>query len=217
MSKNEWEDLNEVHPELAEIMSEASKAETEAMANGFIDDLLQVEEKMFNDFGNPDGNAWTWVISLGEPGEYNEETGNTSGDLTFTPVCKGGDVYEILKDRKLFGRLLLNDAVGLIVRVGGKAHGTDEFKPQDVIVTIMVNGSGLFTAVRLLGDDRVETEWVGTDVISANVTGEDECPSITGKGRLADTAFSTYMAPTVLRDSRPEMASAFIELFKDEK
>jgi hypothetical protein len=219
MSNNEWEDLNEVHPELAEVMSKAQETATEAMAQGFIKDLLQVEEKMFDDFGNPEGSASTWVISLGEPGEYDEKTGDTKGDLNFTPVSSNGDVYKILRERKLFGRLMLSDAVGLIVRVGGKASASDdgEFPPQDVVITIMVNGSGLFTAVRLLEDDRVETEWVAADVIAANVAEGEKCPSITGKGRLADVAVSTYMAPAVIKDSRPEMARALVEMFKDDK
>lgn len=221
MSEEEYEQLRETHPELADVMRQAAEAELSRMRDSFIEELREIEEKFFIERGDAEDNAEAWVISINESETVvDHDSGIATGQLVFSPVENAPlDIYELLRSNDLFLSMLGEDVVGLLVRVGGTARGVDirtgeEVEGKDVTITIMVNGTGMFTACRMLKDNEVVTESVLNDEINKNL---DEGKDLTGRGELADVAVSAFMAPKQIRLNKPEIADAMTEILRERK
>lgn len=221
MSEEEYEQLRDIHPELADVMRQAAEAQLSRMRDSFIEELREIEDRFFTERGDAEGEAEAWVISINEhETEVDHDAGTATGQLVFSPVENAPlDIYELLRSNDLFLSMLGEDVVGLLVRVGGTARGIDtktgkEIEGKDVTITIMVNGSGMFTACRMIKDNEVHTECVLSEEIHKNL---DEGKDLTGKGQLADVAVSAFMAPKQIRLTKPEIADAMTEILKERK
>lgn len=222
MSEEEYEELREIHPELADVMRQASESQVNRLRDSFIKELREIEDKFFTERGDCGGDAEAWIITVDEQSVViDHDAGTSVGQLVFSEVNGAPeDVYALLKSNDLFLSLLGKEVVGLLVRVGGKAKGKnmdtgDAIKGQDVVLTMMVNGSGFFTACRMLDSNEVHTESVMNDEVDLDAKDDDK--GITGRGRLADTAFVAFNAPKQIRLTQPQIADAMEQILNSRK
>lgn len=218
--------LGDVHPDLDGIISDAEKTIYDESLLKIKEDFLQIEEGIWKESGNPDGNATVWLVTVGASniGEAKKKIAELSNDpsviqvqlneipdgvaddeggmLAMLPAGTDGDVYELLQDPSVMLGIIESDAVGLIARVGGWASTEEGVKPsesatrRELVITCLVTNGAMYTITRMLDNDDVIC-----DILKH---GDVEF----GEQRLYDAMTMTFCLPSMLDgDLRTALAS----------
>jgi len=229
---SEDNNLNEVHPELEDILTNAEDKLIEHVVDSVLDDFKQIEEAMWDRLGDPDGlasvfgvhilannmsDAMDKVVELGDdavplnkPDDIDSEEGGLLGVELYAQT---GQAYELLPNPEMLLAIAEKDPVGLIVRVGGHSSETatkEGKRPseaddrKDVVLTVMCTHAAIYTIVRFIGESRTE---IMVKQLSDMVVGES---------KLVDAIVTTFMGPNIIRDQRPEMFEDFKEELREQ-
>lgn len=225
---SEDNNLNEVHPELEEILTTAEDKLVDHVIDSVLEDFKQIEQAMWDKIGDPDGlaalfgvhilannmaDAMDKVVELGEdamplnkPDDIDSDEGGLLGIECYGET---GHAYDMLPSPEMLLAIAEKDPVGIIVRVGGHSSQTavkDGKRPsqaddrQDVVLTVMCTHAAVYTIVRFVSDPS-RTEIVVQQLAELNV----------GESKLVDAIVTTFMGPNIIRDQRPEMFEDFKE------
>lgn len=201
--------LDEIHPDLTSIMKDAESGITEEAFDQIGKDFDQIESTMWEAEGDPDGDAQLYVV---------KELINDEGiaGLTITPFGQiGDDVYAMLKDPALCKQIAEEPTLGLILRCGGKARPTDdgEGSAEDVALSVLVCGTGIFAVTRLVGSDEiVRASKRLDDIFKDGTVNEDaEAGGLSGMGRLADQMILSYIVPPLLKKHKPDVYELIVK------
>ena len=229
---SEDNNLNEVHPELEEILTNAEDKLVEHVVDSVLEDFKEIEQAMWDRIGDPEGlasmfgvhilannmaEAMDKVAELGDdampinkPDDIPSEEGGLIG-----VECYGqtGQAYEMLPSPEALLAIAEKDPVGIIVRVGGHSSETavkqgkrpsqaDDRK--DVVITVMCTHAAVYSIVRF--------SFSGETVINATQLGEVKI----GESRLIDAVITTFMGPNIIRDQRPDMFENFKEELREQ-
>lgn len=208
--------LGDVHPDLDGIISDAENAIYDESVLKIQEDFLQIENGIWEESGNPDGDASVWLVTIGadsigeakkmiaEMGEdsavrhvqLNEPPEGASDDdggmLILKEVGSHGDVYELLANPRVMLGVVESEAVGLIARVGGWASEEEGVKPsqsasrREIVITCLVTNAAMYTVTRMLDNNDVVC-----DILKH---GDVEF----GEQRLYDAMTMTFCLPSML-------------------
>ena len=218
--------LGDVHPDLDAIISDAEKVIFDDSLLKIQEDFLQIEQGIWKESGNPDGNASLWLVTIGADniGEAKKkiaEIGNDptvrqvqlndvpegvsdddGGMLIMLPAGEDGDVYELLADPNVMLRVMETNAVGLIARVGGWASDEEGVKPsessrrRELVITCLVTNAAMYTVTRMLDNDDVVCDILKHGDLDF------------GQQRLYDAMTITFCLPSLLDgDLRTSLAN----------
>ena len=225
--------LNEVHPELADIIEGAESQIMSDVTTEVLVDFKMIEQGMWDQMGDPDGIATVWtvniladnmadamdkqvelgdsIVQLNKPDDIDEPE---AGLMGINLIAQSGNVYSELLNPKTMLAVAEADPVGLIVRVGGyssKQAGKDGIRPsqaddrEDVVVTVLCTNAVVYTIMRKVSNPNDDL------IIDTKPVFE-----ITyGESRLIDAVMMTYMAPQVVRGSgNEEMYEEFLNALR---
>lgn len=229
---NEDNNLNEVHPELEEILTNAEEKLVDHVIDSVLEDFKQIEQAMWDNIGDPDGlatifgihiladnmaDAMDKVVELGEevtalnkPDDIGSDEG---GLLGVEMYAQTGQAYDLLPSPEMLLAIAEKDPVGVILRVGGHSSETatkegkrpsEATDRKDVVVTIMCTHAAVYSIVRFVGDNNTHVQ---VKQLSELVVGES---------RLVDAVVTTFMGPNVIRDQRPDMFENFKEELREQ-
>jgi len=208
---------SQVHPELESIIEEAEANLIGDIMESVSEDFRSIEKHMWEQFGDPDGVASAFgvtiladnmgdamdkvretegqVVTLNKPDDIDTDEG---GLLGIEHLASHGDMYAMLFSRELIVKLIKNEPVGLIVRVGGfgsEVAATEDVRPseasdaKDVVVTAMCTNAGVYAIIR-----NAKTG----ELIGESNTSYDNVKN--GESKMIDAMMASFMAPSLMRD-----------------
>lgn len=213
---SEDNNLNEVHPDLEEILVGAEEQIATDVVESVREDFTQIEQFMWDKMGDPNGDATLWgvsiqadnmadamdritemdnVMTINKPDDI--PTSDEGGLLGIELLGEGGDMYGLLFSMDMMKTLVKKDPVGIIVRVGGYASGKaqeENVRPSqasdasDVVVTCMCTNAAVYTIIRnAKTGESVHSQHQRIDQIEV------------GESKMVDALMACFMAPSILR------------------
>lgn len=225
--------LNEVHPELADIIEGAESQIMSDVTTEVLLDFKMIEQGMWEQMGDPDGIATVWtvniladnmadamdkqvelgdsIVQLNKPDDIDEPE---AGLMGIHLIAQSGNLYsELLKPSTMLA-VAEADPVGLIVRVGGfsSAEANDKgIRPseaddrEDVVVTVLCTNAVVYTIMRSVSNPDKDLVIDTKPVFEVTY----------GESKLIDAVMMTYMAPQVVRGSgNEEMYQEFLDALR---
>lgn len=224
---SEDNNLNEVHPELEEILTNAEDKLVDHVIDSVLEDFKQIEQAMWDRIGNPEGlasvfgvhilaenmaDAMDKVVELGDEAQPLNKPDDIPSDegglIGIQHYAETGHAYDLLPSPEMLLAIAERDPVGLIVRVGGHSSETavkDGKRPsqaddrKDVVITVMCTHAAVYSIVRMIGSGETHIQI------------EQLADLEVGKSKLVDAIVTTFMGPNIIRDQRPEMFEDFKE------
>lgn len=225
LMSNDNYNLEEIHPDLPEIIEEAENNAFKEAIESIKEDFITIEQRLWEDYGDPDTETSVWSVTLQAttPEDAKELLDNTPDDvnLVHTPknindvagmlgvyrVATGGDVYKMLADPKIIFELAKDDSVGMIVRLGGYASTEKDVSPsksktkQNMALAILCTNSTVISIARMVDDPEQEP------VVTATRIDDVEF----GQQRLIDAVVMAYSLPQAVRREMPKVFNSIIE------
>lgn len=200
--------MEELHPELKEIIEQAAKAIDAESKTDVVSDFKRIEEILFDEQGDPDMQHQLYAMRVLATKEEAENIDAVVKDFrtdtesqSFVAVeliGEGNDIYGGLSNMRLAMSVTEDEStVGLIVRVGGYVKDKDnKERIGESVVTIMHASKYICSAVRVKG----------TDEVVYNTMTIDEWEM--GESKLVDAIVMMSVMPRYLREKKPRIYNA---------
>ena len=202
--------MEELHPELKEIIENAAKELDTESQEACVNDFKRIERTLFEEQGDPDFQhqlyAMRALVSGSEEAYRPEDTEvkdfrEDKDSKTFIAVeliGEGNDIYGGLSNMRLAMSLADDETcVGTIVRCGGYIKDKDnKERIGESVVTIMYASKYICSAVRTKGTDEVVYNTITIDDWEM------------GESKLIDAIVMMSVMPRYLREKRPRVYNA---------
>lgn len=209
--------------ELETIMSDAESKVYDDVVASVLEDFKKIEEKLWDEYGDPDNVATIWSVVLRASGEEESQKyldseeanainilpeGETiAGVLGIEPVAEGGNIYEMLSDPKIIFGLAKDDSVGMIVRIGGWATEEKGVRPsqskerKNMALTMLCTNNAFMSISRVVENPDKEP------IINAERMDKIKM----GEQRLVDAMILARSMPIAIKEDMPDVYSALMK------